>query len=60
MKVIKPILLILCVCAFASCNTKNRMHVHDTVVGTPTYSDSVLYKEAKIAKEGSLHHLYWR
>ena len=44
MKIIKSIFALFVVAAFASCNTPNRPKIHDTVEGTPTNADTVLYR----------------
>lgn len=44
MKLLKPFFALLVIVAFASCNTPNRPKAHDTVKGTPTNADTVLYR----------------
>ena len=44
MKLLKPLFALFVIAAFASCNTPNRPKVHDTVQGTPSNADTVLYR----------------
>lgn len=44
MKLIKPLFALLIIAAFTSCNTPNRPKIHDTVAGTPTNADTVIFR----------------
>lgn len=45
MKIFKLLLALFIIVVFASCWNKGRSHIDDTVAGTPTYSDTVLYDQ---------------